>query len=89
MWYAMNSNSKIREKVYFLKERLRKRMFPQVVKRFLVSCLSFVLLTGVFRTLSWRLVGMFDSFHFRQTKIGIWFGYSSDFSFGFRVVHLP
>ena len=83
----MNSNSKIREKVYFLKERLRKRMFPQVVKRFLVSCLSFVLLIGVFRNVSWRCVGVFDSFHFRQTGRSIRFGHSSDFSFDFRGVH--
>ena len=28
-------------------------MFPRVVKRFVDSCSSFVLLTGVFRNLSW------------------------------------
>lgn len=73
--------------VLFLKEKLRKRMFPRVVKCFLDSRLSFVLLTDVFRNLSWRLVYMFDSFQFRQTKRSIWFGHSSDFFFDFRGVH--
>ena len=54
--------------VYFLKERLRKRMFSWVVKRFLYSRLSFVLLTDVFRNLSWHWVDMCDSFQFRWNK---------------------
>ena len=37
--------------ILFLKEKLRKRMFPRVVKRFLDSRVNFVLLTDVFRNL--------------------------------------
>lgn len=88
MWYAMNSNSKVYEEVLFLKEKLRKRMFPRVVKHFLDSRLSVVLLTEVFHNLSWYCVGMCDSFQFRpKQKKSIWFGHSSDFSFDFHGVH--
>ena len=34
--------------ILFLKEKLRKRMFPRVAKRFLDSHLSYVFLTDVF-----------------------------------------
>ena len=44
-------------------------MFSRVVNRFLDSRLSFVLLTGVFCNVSWRCVGMFDSFQFRKKGV--------------------
>ena len=74
--------------ILFLKEKLSKIIFPREVKRFLVSRLSFALLADVFRNFSWRCDGICDSFQIRRNERSFWFGHSSDFSFGFRGVHL-